>query len=323
MNANETDLIGQSPAMSRVRALIERVAPTEASVLVVGESGSGKELVAQSIHQQSLRRERPFLAVNCGALPPSLIEAELFGYEKGSFTGALRLHHGLFERADGGTLFLDEITEMPAEMQTRLLRLVETRHLFRVGGSTEVPTNVRIIAATNRCPARAVQDGALREDLHYRLAVFPIEVPPLRERGDDVRMLADFFLAQLNAAYGACKRCRTAPCALCTATDGRGTCGSCAIPSSAPSSWPMRNSTSTSLTSHVGASTPADHHNGGEDLVVRIGTTLASVERALIEATLNHFQGNKRQAAMTLGCSQKTLYNKLNLYDRERTAAVG
>ena len=323
MNGNETDLIGQSPAMSRVRALIERVAPTDASVLVVGESGSGKELVAQAIHEQGLRRQRPFLAVNCGALTPSLIEAELFGYEKGSFTGALRMHPGLFERADGGTLFLDEVTEMPSEMQTRLLRLVETKRLFRVGGTTEVPTNVRIIAAMNRCPVAAVQDGSLREDLHYRLAVFPIELPPLRERGEDIRILANFFLAQLNVAYGACKRLSES-----------------AMRTLHRHTWPgnvreLRNVIERAfiLADEVLHIDPfaarrapqqsAMNGNGRDGVVVPIGTTLASAERALIEATLTHFRGNKRQAAMTLGCSQKTLYNKLNIYDRDQAVSVG
>ncbi len=322
MSESETIMIGQSPAMDRVRALVARVAPTEASVLLVGESGSGKELVAKSIHEQSLRKQGPFLAVNCGALPPTLIEAELFGYEKGSFTGAVRMHHGLFERADGGTLFLDEITEMPAEMQTRLLRLVETRQLFRVGGTTEVSTDVRIIAATNRCPAGAVRDGALREDLLYRLAVFPIELPPLRQRGDDITLLAEYFLAQLNATYGMAKRLSAS-----------------ALAGLHRHAWPgnvreLRNVIERAfiladeelefdpldIAQPPAAVRVGEEH--GEGLVVPIGTTLAGVERALIEATLNYCRGNKRQAAVTLGCSQKTLYNKLNLYDRERLAAV-
>jgi DNA-binding NtrC family response regulator len=307
--------------MDHVRELIARVAPTEASVLVVGESGSGKELVAQSIHEQSPRSRGPFLAVNCGALPPSLIEAELFGYEKGSFTGALRMHHGLFERADGGTLFLDEITEMPAEMQTRLLRLVETQRLFRVGGTAEVSTNVRLVAATNRSPARAVRDGALREDLLYRLAVFPIELPPLRERGEDITILADHFLSQLNSAHGTRKRLSAE-----------------AVGNLHQHAWPgnvreLRNAIERAFIladeeldldplALGQEATAIPGHNGHDGLVVPIGTTLASAERALIEATLTHCRGNKRQAAMTLGCSQKTLYNKLHLYGREPMAAV-
>ena len=199
-------LLGTSAAMQEVFRLIERVGPTEASVLLTGESGSGKELAAKSIHDRSLRRGGPFVAINCGAIPAGLIEAELFGYEKGSFTGAVCGHAGVFERADGGTLLLDEVTEMPADMQTRLLRVLESRKFYRVGANIEQSTDVRVIAATNRCPLQAVQSGRLREDLLYRLAVFPIDLPPLRSRGNDVELLAEHFLAELNAQAGTQKR---------------------------------------------------------------------------------------------------------------------
>src|ERR1700678_4498913 len=195
--AATSPLLGVSAAMQEIFRLIERVGPTEASVLLTGESGSGKELAAQSIHDRSLRRAGPFIAINCGAIPTGLIEAELFGYEKGSFTGAVRGHAGVFERADGGTLLLDEITEMPLDMQTRLLRVIETRKFYRVGASLELSTDVRVIAASNRCPLQAVQSGQLREDLLYRLAVFPVALPPLRSRGSDVDLLAEHFLAEL------------------------------------------------------------------------------------------------------------------------------
>src|ERR1700676_1295720 len=199
-------LLGASPAMQEVFRLIERVGPTEANVLLTGESGSGKELAAQSIHARSARRGQPFIAINCGAIPAGLIEAELFGYEKGSFTGAVRAHAGVFERAQGGTLLLDEITEMPLEMQTRLLRVLETRKFYRVGASTEYSCDVRVIAATNRSPLQVVQSGQLREDLLYRLAVFPIDMPPLRKRGDDADLLASHFLMELNVQSRTQKR---------------------------------------------------------------------------------------------------------------------
>jgi two-component system nitrogen regulation response regulator NtrX len=199
-------LLGSSAAMQEVIRLIERVGPTEASVLLTGESGSGKELAAQMIHERSARRGKPFIAINCGAIPAGLIEAELFGYEKGSFTGAVRAHAGVFERADGGTLLLDEVTEMPLDMQTRLLRVLESRKFYRVGASTEYTCDVRVIAATNRCPLTAAQAGQLREDLLYRLAVFPIDMPPLRSRGDDVELLANHFLEELNAQAETQKR---------------------------------------------------------------------------------------------------------------------
>src|ERR1700685_4411971 len=197
--AAASPLLGDSEAMQEVFRLIERVGPTEASVLLTGESGSGKELAAQSIHDRSARRGGPFLAINCGAIPAGLIEAELFGYEKGSFTGAMRAHAGVFERAQGGTLLLDEVTEMPLDLQTRLLRVLETRKYYRVGASIEFSSDVRVIASTNQCPLQAVQNGQLREDLLYRLAVFPIDMPPLRNRGDDVELLANRFLAALNS----------------------------------------------------------------------------------------------------------------------------
>src|SRR5271154_4933950 len=199
-------LLGSSAAIQEGFRLIERVGPTEASVLLTGESGSGKELAAQSIHDCSLRRGGPFVSINCGAIPAGLIEAELFGYDKGSFTGAVCGHSGVFERADGGTLLLDEVTEMPADMQTRLLRVLESRKFYRVGANIEQSTDVRVIAATNRCPLQAVQSGRLREDLLYRLAVFPIELPPLRSRGRDVELLAEYFLAERNAQSGTQKR---------------------------------------------------------------------------------------------------------------------
>jgi DNA-binding NtrC family response regulator len=198
-------LYGSSSAMQTVYDLIERVCETEATVLIVGESGSGKELVANTIHRKSARAKQPFVAVNCGAIPATLIEAELFGYEKGAFTGAAKTHRGYLERATGGTLFLDEITEMPMEMQVRLLRVLETGTFCRVGGDQEMRAQARIIAATNRDPATAVADNHLREDLMYRLAVFPIELPPLRARGDDIELLARHFLAALNAEAGTSK----------------------------------------------------------------------------------------------------------------------
>ena len=191
-------LIGASPAMQRVYDLISKVAPTEASVFVLGETGTGKELVAQTLHDMSPRRKGPFVPINCGAVSPTLIESELFGHEKGSFTGADRVHRGYFERANRGTLFLDEITEMSAELQVKLLRVLETGTFMRVGGTDPIRVDARVMAATNRDPAEAVTAGKLREDLLYRLNVLPIEVPPLRERGDDVERLAQHFLDEFN-----------------------------------------------------------------------------------------------------------------------------
>ena len=184
-------MIGASGAIQEVYDLIARVAPTEATVLVTGESGTGKELVAQTIQGLSRRRRGSFLAINCGAVSPNLIESELFGHERGSFTGAAQRHRGHFERASGGTLFLDEVTEMPMELQVKLLRVLESGQVLRIGGDQPVATDVRVVAATNRSPSQAVAEGRLREDLYYRLNVFPITLPPLRERPGDVTLLAE------------------------------------------------------------------------------------------------------------------------------------
>src|SRR6478735_5931253 len=196
-------LVGRSPAMQDVYDRIARVAPTEATVLLMGESGTGKEIVARTIHDLSRRRKQPFLAINCGAISPNLIESEMFGHERGSFTGADRMHRGYFEQANGGTLFLDEITEMPLELQVRLLRVLETRQLMRIGTAQPIEIDVRIVAATNRDPRIAVQAGKLRADLFHRLNVFPIEIPPLRSREGDVGLIARALVEEINAEQGA------------------------------------------------------------------------------------------------------------------------
>src|SRR5580704_16698014 len=192
------ELYGACDAMRNLFDTLDKVADASATVIVLGESGSGKELVANALHQLSERRARPFIPVNCGALPETLIESELFGHERGSFTGAARTHRGCFERANGGTLFLDEITEMPPDMQVRLLRVLESGRFSRIGADQEIATDVRVIAASNRDLRSAVAAGKLREDLMYRLCVIPVSVPPLRERGGDALLLAGLFLDRLN-----------------------------------------------------------------------------------------------------------------------------
>ncbi len=318
-------LLGGSSAMQQVFRLIERVGPTEASVLLTGESGSGKELAARSVHDASPRRAGPFVAINCGAIPAGLIEAELFGYEKGSFTGAVRAHAGVFERAHGGTLLLDEVTEMPMDMQTRLLRVLESRRFYRVGANIEYSSDVRVIAATNRCPLSAVKEGLLRQDLLYRLAVFPIELPPLRSRGEDVELLAESFLADLNAQAGTQKRLSTL-----------------ARMTLKQHSWPgnvreLKNcierafilaDATLELAPLIQSSNVRTGAASGEyyapdrgRLDIRVGSRIHDMERSLIEATLDYFKGNKRRAADALGCSLKTLYNKLNGYSHSEECA--
>src|SRR5947208_4171002 len=191
-------LVGKSPKMQRLFEEIEMVANTDANVFIVGESGSGKEVVANTIHSLSRRRMKPFIAFNCGAISPTLIESEIFGHEKGAFTNAIKRREGYFEVAKGGTVFLDEITEMPLELQVKLLRVLEEGKFRRVGGNEEINIDAPIIAASNRDPQKATADGKLRQDLDYRLNVFPIEVPPLRERLEDIPLFAHFFLQKLN-----------------------------------------------------------------------------------------------------------------------------
>jgi DNA-binding NtrC family response regulator len=308
-------LFGGSAAMQDVYRHIDKVAPTQATVLITGESGSGKELVAHTIHDRSERSRAPFVAVNCGAIPGNLIEAELFGYEKGAFTGATRQHRGCFERAEGGTLFLDEVTEMAPEMQVRLLRVLETGNYTRVGGEAELRARVRVLAATNRDPRQAVKDGLLREDLMYRLAVFPIALPPLRERDGDAELLAERFLSELNDAEGTDKVLSRQ--ALVTI---RGY------------SWPgnVRELRNAIQRAFILADNVVDLDFGelsgaepvGDCLRVPVGTSLAQIERLAIYATLDLCQGNKRQCADMLGVSLKTLYNRLTEYQAGVTAAA-
>lgn len=303
------NLRGASVPMKSLYRMIEKVAPTSASVLIAGESGTGKEVIATTIHEASQRFGEPFVAINCGALPANLIEAELFGYEKGAFTGAVRSHKGCFERASGGTLFLDEIVEMPLELQVTLLRALETGRFARLSGNQEVTVDVRVIAATNRDPSEAVADGRLREDLLYRLAVFPIQVPALRDRGDDIALLAEHFLGDLNRESGTAK----------TLSDG-------ARAYLHSHSWPgnVRELKNAVHRAFILADDELDFDaaltqrpafsSRGDALQFRVGTALEAIEREVIFATLAYCQGRKKQTAELLGVSVKTLYNRLNEY---------
>ncbi len=306
-------LLGASAPMQELYRRIARVAPTAATVFITGESGSGKELVANAIHETSVRAGLPFVAVNCGAIPGSLIEAELFGHEKGAFTGAIRAHAGCFERAAGGTLFLDEIVEMTPEMQVRLLRLLETGRYTRVGGEQELRADVRIVAATNHELLHAVRQGRLREDLMYRLAVFPISVPPLREREGDAELLAEHFLRELNEAAGTHKSFSRAAVTLMRSHR-----------------WPgnvreLKNAVERAyvLFDDLIEREPVDLATLEPDercLNVPIGMRLAEIEKHVIGSTLEFCNGNKRRCAEMLGVSLKTLYNRLAEYESEGPA---
>jgi transcriptional regulator with PAS, ATPase and Fis domain len=308
------------PVFSAADLPLAAPTPLLAGVLLTGESGSGKELAAQSIHDCSARRGGPFIAINCGAMPAGLIEAELFGYEKGSFTGASRAHAGVFERAQGGTLLLDEITEMPLDMQARLLRVLETRRFYRVGASVEFVSDVRVIASTNRCPIQAVQDGVLREDLLYRLAVFPIDMPPLRSRGNDVDLLADHFLAELNAHAHTQKRLSPVARAMLKQHTWPGNVRE--LKNCIERAFILADQTlELAPLLHLGVAPKGEPASARERLDIRVGSRIHDMERSLIVATLDHFEGNKRRAADALGCSLKTLYNKLNGYSQSQECA--
>jgi DNA-binding NtrC family response regulator len=300
-------LFGGSAAMRDIYRRIDKVAPTSATVLITGESGSGKEVVARTIHDRSERAKLPFVAINCGAIPANLIEAELFGYEKGAFTGAARQHRGCFERADGGTLFLDEITEMAPEMQVRLLRVLETGRYTRVGGEEELRARVRVLAATNRDPQQAVQERKLREDLMYRLAVFPIALPPLREREGDAELLAERFLAQHNDAEGTTRHFSRQAMATIRAHHWPGNVRE--LKNAVHRAFILAEDTVELDFAGLAWAGPV-----GDCLRLPVGTPLAEIERQAIYATLDLCEGNKRRCAEMLGVSLKTLYNRLSEY---------
>lgn len=302
-------LIGASPAMQQIYDQLQRVAPTDATVLITGETGTGKEVVAAALHELGSRAAGPFCPLNCGAISPNLIESELFGHERGSFTGALRRHEGVFERARGGTLFLDEITEMPLELQVKLLRALESREVQRIGGDGPMSIDTRVVAATNRDPHVAVAEGKLREDLLYRLLVFPIHLPPLRERGDDVLILAEHFLGRRNGAAGTRKRLTRLAAQRLLMHE-----------------WPgnVRELEHAIERAYILAeeeigpdcfanSTAATAAGRTEALAIHVGMSIAQAERLLTLATFDHY-GEKKKTAEVLEISLKTLYTRLKTY---------
>ena len=326
-------MVGRSPAITRVFDLITKVAPTDATVLVTGESGTGKELAAEAIFELSRRRKQPFLPLNCGAVSPTLIESQLFGHERGSFTGAERTHHGFFERANTGTLFLDEITEMPMELQVKLLRVLETGRFMRVGGEQAIDVDVRVIAATNRSSVEAVEEGKLREDLHYRLNVFPIELPPLRERGDDIDLLANHFLDDLNEKSGDNKRWTDEALQALRAYHWPGNVRELKnlthrafilagdepavahVPVVPGSPIPAPAATANGVPAATSTVSPATTNSDPGVVQITIGTTVADAEKALILSTYERCDQVKRKTARVLGISLKTLYNRLHEYE--------
>jgi DNA-binding NtrC family response regulator len=330
-------IIGQSQAMRRVMALVEQAAPSSASVIIQGDSGTGKEIVARTIHESSPRRNGPYVAINCAALPEGLLESELFGHERGAFTGADQRRAGCFELANGGTLLLDEITEMKPELQAKLLRVIEDRKLRRVGGSSDIALNVRVLAATNRDLGEAIHAGRLREDLYYRLNVFTIALPRLSERLDDLPVLADHFVRefaranskQISGVDNACLEALKARAWPGNARELRNVIERAVIVSAGPLITiadlpaegalpppPVQTALAPRTPETLGSihAEPAAPATDDPAAGLPVGQPLREVERQLILKTLEMAGGNRVRAAEILGISPKTLYNKLGRY---------
>jgi transcriptional regulator with PAS, ATPase and Fis domain len=323
------ELVGSSASMRKVFSEIQQVAPTSASVLITGESGTGKELVARSLHRLSSRSGGPFVPVNCAALTETLIESELFGHEKGSFTGALERHIGCFEQANGGTVFLDEIGDMPINTQAKLLRVLEERRVRRLGGKTDLPVDVRVIAATNKVPDEAIKDKLLREDLFYRLNVFHIFLPPLRDRKDDIGPIADAILSNLNKKHSLRISGLHADALAKLITydwpgnvrELRNVLERSAIISSEGLLLPKHLSIDPAAAPEEPAEPvveSATATEASETLHFRPGATLEEVEDIYISTVLKRANNNKTKAADILGISVRTLHNRLGQLNRTK-----
>lgn len=308
-HATESGIIGQSAPMLALKQLIQQVGPEKATVLITGETGTGKELIAKAIHQASPRKEALFVAINCAAIPSEILESELFGHEKGAFTGAVKDRIGKFELADGGTLFLDEITEMPIHLQAKLLRALQEGVIEKLGGNRQISLDIRVVAATNQNPLQAVKAGKLREDLYYRLNVFQLNSPPLRERGDDIALLTNYFLAAHSTSISdeALQKLQTY-------------------------AWPgnvrelenvLERATILSgkqliLTQHLPSDITGVTLPVGQALAVTnvfsIPKTTEQIERKLIVDAIANCNGNKSKAAKLLEISERSLWNKLDQY---------
>ena len=335
-------MVGSSPSMKAIYKMVERVAPSNVPVLITGESGTGKELVARALHDLSSRRNKPFVAVNCAAIPETLIESEIFGHEKGAFTGATERRAGCFELAEEGTLLLDEIGEMPAGTQAKLLRVLEDRTLRRLGSKVETPVDVRVVAATNKNPQEAVENGELRGDLFYRLNVFNIQMPALREHRGDVKAIAEKMIDDMNERHGCnvqgmseelleqltvydwpgnVRELRNT-IERATILAGQGIIGVEHLPPRfgeegfAPQTRPARSHRALPVASE---STAEERRLEERTISVEVGTTVNEAERQLIIKTLQSTQNNKTKAAEILGISSKTLQNKLKEYSASQT----
>ena len=312
------ELVGAAKPMQDVMRVVEQVAPSSASVLITGETGSGKEILARTIHQLSPRAERPFVAINCSAIPESLMESEIFGHERGAFTGAAERRIGCFELADGGTLLLDEIGEMPAATQAKLLRVLEDHKVRRLGSKTETPVDVRVLAATNKDPEQAVSRGELRQDLYFRLNVFHIQLPPLRDHKEDIPMLVEHILREVNAKHG--RHVRGINAEVAEIFQGYSLPGNVRELRNVLERATIVCDRDLIGRSHLPVDFGHTHTAAASDLsALRFppGTTVDAVERALILQTLAA-TNNKTRAAELLGISLKTLHNKLKEYEAAR-----
>jgi DNA-binding NtrC family response regulator len=304
-------LVGQSPAMRKAMDLVEKVAPSKASVVITGQSGTGKEMIARAIHQLSPRREKPFIAINCSAIPAGLMESEMFGHERGAFTGADQRRLGAWELADGGTLFLDEVGEIPIELQAKFLRVLEEERLRRLGGKSEISVDVRVISATNRDLKEEIKGGRFREDLYFRLNVFHIPLAPLKERRDDIPLLVQHFIDRFSREGGKKLAGLTQQAMKVLSEYG----------------WPgnireLRNTLERAVILCGSDAINVEHLpaemalGGGESAYLKLpfGLPLREVEKEYILSSLGRMQNNKARTAQALGISEKTLYNKLYRY---------
>ncbi len=304
-------LVGESAPMQQLYEQIGRVAATRANVLLIGESGVGKEVVASAIHGAS-GAAGAFVAANCGAFSRELIGSELFGHEKGAFTGAVQRKPGLFEQALDGTLFLDEVTEMPMDLQPNLLRVLESHKVTRLGATSSIEVNCRVISATNRSEAAIAREQCLREDLYFRLAVFPIHIPPLRQRLEDIPLLVEHFLADFNHQYGSGIGVDQAGLDRLAAYDWPGNVRE--LRHVIHRACIMADNDSGLIRLPEDLASPFSRASGSDQAGVTVGKTVEELERELIESTLAHLNGDKKKAAEMLGISLKTLYNRLNSY---------
>jgi len=305
----DRQLFGQSPAMQRVYSLIEQAAPTNATILITGESGTGKELAARAIHKASARHDKPFISINCAAIPDGLMESELFGHERGAFTGADQKRKGKFELADNATLLLDELGELPGPLQAKLLRVLQESQFERVGGSKSIKVDVRIIACTSKDLQKEVMAGNFRQDLLYRLQVIPLKMPPLREHKEDIEELCQVFLTEFNTLHGRSAKI-TAEAIHClnrydfpgNARELRNLMERASVLSRGP------EITSADLPTEI------NQHRGEQELDLNLSDQLAVVEQNCLRNALVHSNGNRTQAARLLGISRKNLWEKLKFY---------